>query len=102
MPSRTNTTDFPAGWASNPGSTNGWQLMCVVNAATNFPRTLYVGISTVAHNSDINDTTAKVTSTYDSYGPTPNPPSNPSVSGAPAIAGTGQAHSQTPKSWRQI
>src|SRR6266704_5457242 len=25
----TNTTDFPSGWASNPGSTNGWQLMTV-------------------------------------------------------------------------
>jgi hypothetical protein len=85
----TNTTDFPAGWASNPGSTNGWQLLCIVHAGTNFPKTLYVGISTVAHNPDINDATRTVTSTYDSYGPTPTPPSNPSVAGAAAIPGTG-------------
>ena len=41
------------GFASNPGSTNGWQLMCVVHAGTNFPNTVYVGLSTVAHNGDI-------------------------------------------------
>ncbi|MCX6928609.1 MAG: hypothetical protein NT154_36170 [Verrucomicrobia bacterium] len=85
----TNTTDYPSGWASNPGSTNGWQLMCIVHAGTNFPKTLYVGLSTVAHNSDINDTTHTVTSTYADYGPTPTPPSNPSVNGAPALPGTG-------------
>jgi len=83
----TNTTDFPSG--SNPGSTNGWQLMGIVHAGPNFPKTCFVGISTVAHNSDITDTSSTVTSTYNSYGPTPNPPSNPSVSGAPAIPGTG-------------
>ena len=84
-----NTTDYPAGWASNPGSTNGWQVMCIVHAGTNFPKTLYVGLSTVCHNGDINDTTRTVTSTYANYGPTPTPPSNPSVDGAPALPGTG-------------
>src|SRR5262245_32202 len=80
---------LPSRWASNPGSTNGWQILGVVHANTNFPKTCYVGISTVAHNGDISDTTHTVTSTYNNYGPTPNPPSNPSVSGAPAIPGTG-------------
>jgi len=83
----TNTTNFPD--QSNPGSTNGWQLMCVVHTGTNFPKTLYVGLSTVAHNGDISDTVNKVTSTYDAYGPTPTPPSIPSVNGAAAIPGTG-------------
>ena len=85
----TNTTDYPTDWASNPGSTNGWQLMCIIHAGTNFPKTLYVGLSTVSHNSDINDTTRTVTSTYANYGPTPTPPSNPSAAGAPALPGTG-------------
>lgn len=84
-----NTTDAPTGWASNPGSTNGWQLLGIVHAGSNFPKTLYVGLSTVAHNSDLSDTTHTVSSTYANYGPTPTPPSNPSVGGAPAIPGTG-------------
>ena len=41
-----NTTDAPAGWASNPDSTNGWQLLGIVHAGPNFPKTLYVGLST--------------------------------------------------------
>ncbi len=81
----TNTTDFPGGY--NPGSTNGWQLMCVIHAGTNFPKTLYVGLSTVAHNGDINNAVQKVTSTYDSYGSTPTPPSTPSAGGV-AVAAT--------------
>ncbi len=85
----TNTTDFPSGWASNPGSTNGWQLMTVVKTGPNFPRTVYVGLSTVSHNNPITDTTHTVTSTYANYGPTPNPPSNPSYNGAAVIPGTG-------------
>jgi len=83
-----NTTDFPSGWASNPGSTNGWQLMTTVKTGTNFPNTVYVGLSTVAHNSNIADTTRTVTATYAHYGPTTTPPSNPSVAGGPAIPGT--------------
>ena len=83
----TNTTDYPSGWASNPGSTNGWQLMCVVHAGTNFPKTLHVGLSTVAHNGDVNDPVNKVTSTYDSYGPTPTPASTPSAGGVAVPAG---------------
>ena len=75
----TNTTDFPE--ASNPGSTNGWQLLVVTHAGTNFPKTVYVGLSTVAHNSDISDPVNKVTATYASYGPTPTPASNPSADG---------------------
>ncbi len=82
----TNTTDFPVGAASNPGSTNGWQLMCVVHAGTNFPKTVYVGLSTVAHNGDINDPVPKVTSTYDNYGPTPTPASTPSAGGIAVAA----------------
>src|ERR1051326_5666642 len=77
----TNSTDFPSGWASNPGSTNGWQLMTVVKTGPNFPRTAYVGLSTVSHNDTISDTTHTVTSTYDHYGPTPTPPSTPSDNG---------------------
>ncbi len=83
----TNTTDYPGGY--NPGSTNGWQLMCVVHAGTNFPKTLYVGLSTVAHNGDINDTAHTVTSTYASYGSTPTPPSIPSAGGLAVAASNG-------------
>ena len=83
-----NTTDYKFGL--NPGSTNGWQILCSVHAdPTNFPSTLYVGLSTVAHNSDITDTADTVTATYANYGSTPTPPSNPSAYGAPALAGTG-------------
>jgi len=87
--STTNTTDAPAGWASNPGSTNGWQLLGIVNAGTNFPNTVLVGISTVAHNGGNPNGSGLTTATYANYGPTPTPPSNPSSSGAPAIPGTG-------------
>ncbi len=81
----TNKTDFPPG--SSPLSTNGWQLLVVVPGGTNFPKTVYVGLSTVAHNSDITDTAHTVTSTYASYGPTPNPPSVPTDgTGAPVAA----------------
>jgi len=82
----TNTTDFPAGWASNPGSTNGWQLLVVTHAGTNFPKTVYVGLSTVAHNGDITDPINKVTATYASYGPTPPTPSTPSAGGIAVAA----------------
>lgn len=83
----TNTTDFPTGWASNPGSTNGWQLLTVVYTGTNFPETVYVGLSTVAHNNDIADTEHTVTATYANYGPTRWPPSTPSAAGV-AVANT--------------
>jgi hypothetical protein len=84
-----NTEDVPPGYNANPGFTNGWQLLGVVHGGTNFPKTLYVGLSTVAHNSNINDTTHIVTSTYANYGPTPTPASVPNVSGTPALPGTG-------------
>jgi hypothetical protein len=73
------TEDIPQG--SNPGSTNGWQLLCVAPTTTNFPATVYIGLSTVAHNNDTNDSTDTVTSTYASYGPTPFPASIPAVNG---------------------
>lgn len=82
----TNTTNFPDG--ANPGSTNGWQLLVVTHAGTNFPKTVYVGLCTVAHNnSDITDPVKKVTATYDNYGSTPTPPSTPSAGGV-AVAAT--------------
>jgi hypothetical protein len=84
-----NPSDAPAGSGSNPGSTNGWQLLGIVHAGPNFPKTLYVGLSTVAHNGNINDTAHTVSSTYAHYGPTLNPPSNPSVNGSAALPGTG-------------
>ncbi|HWW00990.1 MAG TPA: hypothetical protein VNZ64_14935 [Candidatus Acidoferrum sp.] len=83
----TNTTDFPAG--ASPFSTNGWQLLTVMPAGTNFPKTVYVGLSTVAHNGVISDTTHTVTSTYASYGPTPTPPSIPSTNGVPVPSTNG-------------
>jgi len=92
--STTNTADAPQGYAANPTSTNGWQLLGVFHAPTNsFPKTLYVGLSTVAHNSNISDATHTVTSTYANYGPTPTPPSNPSIAdsnlgGVAALPGT--------------
>ena len=83
----TNTTDFPSGWGSNPGSTNGWQLLVVTHAGTNFPKTVYVGLSTVAHNNaDITDPIHKVTATYANYGPTPTPASTPSAAGVAVAA----------------
>jgi hypothetical protein len=82
----TNTTDFPSGWASNPGSTNGWQLIAVSMTGTNFPKTLYVGLSTVAHNPTPAGA-ARVTATYASYGPVPTPPSIPSANGVAVAPG---------------
>jgi hypothetical protein len=76
----TNTTDFPD-VKSSPLSTNGWQLLTVAKTGPNFPKTVYVGLSTVSHNDPITDPSHTVTSTYDHYGPTPNPPSNPSADG---------------------
>jgi hypothetical protein len=64
-----NTEDIPPN--TNPGSTNGWQLLVIAPASTNFPETVYVGLSTVAHNNDTNDASDTVTSTYLNYGPTP-------------------------------
>src|SRR5215472_9016976 len=75
----TNTTDFPAG--SSPLSTNGWQMLTVIPAGTNFPKTVYVGLSTVAHNSNNFETFHTVTSTYANYGPTRTPHSTPSSAG---------------------
>jgi hypothetical protein len=63
-----NTEDIPQN--SNPGSTNGWQLLVVAAGTTDFGPTVYVGLSTVAHNNDTNDATDTVTSTYANYGPT--------------------------------
>jgi hypothetical protein len=68
-----NTSDAPAGWASNPDSTNGWQLLGIIHAGPNFPQTLYVGLSTVAHNSNPSDTTHTVSSTYANFGPSMAP-----------------------------
>ena len=85
-----NTTDIPSG--ISPGSTNGWQLLTVINSFTTngavaFPKTVYFGLRTRgAHNSDISDTTHTVTATYDNYGPTPTPPSTPSSGGVPVPA----------------
>ncbi len=65
--------------------TNGWQILCVAAAGTNFPKTMFVGLSTVAHNSTI-DGAETVSVTYDSYGNTPNPPSIPTSGGLPVAA----------------
>ncbi len=62
------TEDYPSG--TNPGSTNGWQLLVVAPASTDFGSTVYVGLSTVAHNKLPTDPST-VTSTYANYGPTP-------------------------------
>ncbi|HEV2207757.1 MAG TPA: hypothetical protein VG167_03230 [Verrucomicrobiae bacterium] len=80
----TNITDYPGG--ASPMSTNGWQLLTTIPAGTNFPKTLYVGLSTVAHNSNIADTTHTVTSTYANYGPTGTPHSTASSGGTPVPA----------------
>jgi hypothetical protein len=80
-----NTTDFPSG--ASPLSTNGWQLLTVIPAGTNFPKTVYVGLSTVAHNGNINDTTHTVTATYADYGPPPNPASIPANNGTAVTSG---------------
>ncbi|MGH7970396.1 MAG: hypothetical protein ACREIC_16860, partial [Limisphaerales bacterium] len=79
-----NTTDYPSG--ASPMSTNGWQLLTTVPAGTNFPKTLYVGLSTVSHNATNNDPVDTVTSTYANYGPTQTPHSIPSVGGTPVPA----------------
>ena len=79
-------TDFPAGYASNPGSTNGWQILTVCKTGDRLGKDVYVGLNTVAHNSDIADTTHTVTATYANFGPTPTPPSIPSAGGVPVAA----------------
>jgi hypothetical protein len=76
-----NDTDFPSGWASNPGTTNGWQILTVTKTGSLFGTNVYVGLSTVAHNSDITDTGKTVTVTYGDYGPTPVPASVPTAGG---------------------
>lgn len=77
-----NATDFPSGYG--PGSTNGWQLLTVAKG-TNFPKTVYIGLSTVSHNNSlpggIGDLTHTVTATYANYGPVSTPASNPSTNG---------------------
>jgi hypothetical protein len=83
----TNTEDIPS--ASNPGSTNGWQLLCVAPTTTDFGKTVYVGLSTVAHNNDPTDTTDVSTSTYANYGVTPlynGSASIPTTNGVPVPA----------------
>lgn len=82
-----NPTDYPGGWASNPASTNGWQLLVSTRCGTNFGKEVYVGISTVAHNSNLADTDHIVTSTYANYGHTGTPPSQPTDSGNLVPAG---------------
>lgn len=72
----TNTTDYPAG--ASPLSTNGWQMLTVIPAGTNFAKTVYIGLSTVAHNTNNFETLTTVTSTYANYGPTGTPHSTPS------------------------
>ena len=79
-----NTEQFPQN--SNPGSTNGWQLLVVAPASTDFGKTVYIGLSTVAHDNDTNDATDTVTSTYANYGPTPlynGSASEPTTNGVP-------------------
>ena len=83
----TNTEQYPQN--ANPGSTNGWQLLCVAPASTDFSKTVYIGLSTVAHNNDTNDATDTVTSTYASYGPTPlydGSASIPTTNGVPVLS----------------
>jgi len=96
----TNTTDWPQGWAQNPGSTNGWQLLGVVNSSTTdtndlngkpvnyvaFPKTVYFGLATVAHNSDIFNPDRVEKATYADYGPTPATPSIPTLNAVPVAA----------------
>lgn len=71
----TNTEPYPQN--GNPGSTNGWQLLCCAPATSDFGPTVYVGLATVAHNVNPNgtsmtdDDTNTVTSTYADFGPTP-------------------------------
>ena len=82
-----NTENYPQN--ANPGSTNGWQLLCVAPASTDFGKTVYIGLSTVAHNNDTNDATDTVTSTYANYGPTPlfnGSASLPTTNGVPVPA----------------
>ncbi|MDB6022122.1 MAG: hypothetical protein JWQ04_1979 [Pedosphaera sp.] len=70
----TNPTDFPSG--SSPKSTNGWQLLVVVPTGTNFGKTVYAGLATVAHNNGVAGHV--VTATYAGYG-------NYLSSGSPSI-----------------
>ncbi len=82
-----NTEEYPQG--ANPGSTNGWQLLCVAPASTDFGKTVYIGLSTVAHNNDTNDAADTVTSTYANYGPTTlfsGSASRPTTNGVPVPA----------------
>jgi len=79
-----NTEPYPQN--SNPGSTNGWQLLCIAPASTDFGKTVYIGLSTVAHNNATNDASDTVTSTYANYGPTTffnGSASQPTTNGVP-------------------
>jgi len=95
----TNTFDGHPDYQQNPGSTNGWQLLGVVNSSTSdttnlngvvvnhiaFPKTVYFGLATVAHNSDLNSPNVEK-ATYADYGPTPTPASTPSFNGVAVAA----------------
>ena len=97
----TNTTDWPAGFEQNPGSTNGWQPFTVINSSTTdltdlngktvnyiaFPKTVYFGLSTVAHNDPITNPDRVEKATYADYGPTPATPSIPTENGVPVAVG---------------
>ena len=71
----TNTTSGAQG-------TNGWSILTVTPTGTAFSKSMYVGLATVAHNTDLNSDN-RVMATYASYGATPSPASIPSFQGAP-------------------
>src|SRR5436190_1260598 len=50
-----------------------------------FPKTVYFGLATVAHNSDTNSPNVEK-ATYADYGPTPTPASTPSFNGVAVAA----------------
>jgi hypothetical protein len=68
--------------ADRDQGTNGWNILTVTPAGPSFPKTMYVGLSTVAHNGDLNSPN-RVTATYASYGNTPTPASLPTFQGVP-------------------
>lgn len=69
-----------------PQGTNGWNLLTTMAAGPNFPKTVYIGLSTVAHNSDPGSPN-RVMATYANYGNTPAQASLPTSGGQPVDAG---------------
>ncbi|MBI3850639.1 MAG: hypothetical protein HY298_10270 [Verrucomicrobia bacterium] len=67
---------------TTPVGTNGWELATTILAGSVFPRTMYVGLSTVSHNNTASSGD-RVSVTYADYGNTPTGTLSPTKNSRP-------------------